>query len=263
METNISITRLRELHGSGYEIEDGQPNIIGWDIRDADNRKFGVVDDLLFDPELHKVRYIIANLKNNDFDLERRKVLIPIGIAELAESDDNVIIPVSVWQIRALPAYSNRLTDDDEQDIYVIFSNAPALSSTGTGRRYQPKAQNFYENQTYNYDNLFKRRTKNIKDKPSFRYRKGVVEPTIRDNDAEYDLRRKEIRDPEAVEDAMAVKDTKSSYTEEDKRRRHEENVREQREESNDRLLTKIKRMQDELNEIERDFRNTRMEGRI
>ena len=80
---NFPFNRLRELRGSGYEIVDGEPDIIGWSIRDTSDRKLGVVHDLLFEPEQQKVRYIIANLKDNDFDLDRRKVLIPIGVAVL------------------------------------------------------------------------------------------------------------------------------------------------------------------------------------
>ena len=77
-------TRLEELHGSGYEIKDGQPDITGWSIITRSGKKAGEVDDLLFDPDLGKVRYIIADLNNNELDLDKdRQVLIPIGIAEL------------------------------------------------------------------------------------------------------------------------------------------------------------------------------------
>src|SRR6476619_1749644 len=106
MENNYSFSSLRELRGSGYEIVDGEPDIIGWSIRDVSDRKLSVVHDLLFEPQQQKVIYIVAHLKDNDYDLDRRKVLIPIGIAELQENNDNVILnAVSLWQIRALPTY--------------------------------------------------------------------------------------------------------------------------------------------------------------
>ena len=77
-------TRLEELHGSGYEIKTGQPDIVGWNIITQSGKKAGEVDDLLFDAETGKVRYIIADLDNNELGLdEDRSVLIPIGIAEL------------------------------------------------------------------------------------------------------------------------------------------------------------------------------------
>jgi hypothetical protein len=85
METQEKVvTRLDELHKSGFEITDGQPDITGWDIITRSGKKAGDVDDLLFDPDSRKVRYIIADLDKNELDLDNdRKVLIPIGIAEL------------------------------------------------------------------------------------------------------------------------------------------------------------------------------------
>ena len=162
MENYNSFSRLRELRGSGYEIMDGEPDIIGWSIRDNGDRKLGVVHDLLFEPEPQKVRYIIANLKDNDFDLDRRKVLIPIGVAQLHENNDKVILnTVSPWQIRALPTYDKHMSDQDEQDIYTIF--ATTYSSLPTT---DPQLnQTLYAHSNYNYDNLFQNRRKdNLKD---------------------------------------------------------------------------------------------------
>jgi hypothetical protein len=129
MATQEITTQLEELHGSGFEVKDGQPNITGWDIVTRSGKKAGVVDDLLFDPDLGKVRYIIADLDKNELDLdEDRKVLIPIGIAELyvkskkrkrrldpalhaydpAEHGNIVYIPtVSAQQLDALPLYEH------------------------------------------------------------------------------------------------------------------------------------------------------------
>src|ERR1700759_2939539 len=122
-------TSLEELHGSGYEIADGQPDITGWDIITRSGKKAGNVDDLLFDPDTNKVRYIIADLDKNDLGLaDDRKVLIPIGLAELftkskkahrarkidpafsaydpAEHGNLVFIPtLSAQQLDSLPLY--------------------------------------------------------------------------------------------------------------------------------------------------------------
>jgi hypothetical protein len=127
MATQEITTRLEELHGSGFEVKDGQPDITGWDIVTRSGKRAGKVDDLLFDPELGKVRYIVADLDKNELDLDDdRRVLIPIGIAELytkskkrkprldpalhaydpAEHGNVVYIPtVSAQQLDALPLY--------------------------------------------------------------------------------------------------------------------------------------------------------------
>jgi hypothetical protein len=76
--------KLERLHDSNFEIVDGQPDITGWNVKSHSGKKVGKVTDLLFEPHTRKVRYIILDLDNNELGLdEDRKVLIPIGIAEL------------------------------------------------------------------------------------------------------------------------------------------------------------------------------------
>lgn len=85
-ENNYS--QLRELSGSDFEIVDGEPNIIGWDVKNGEGTKIGDVDDLLFDPQSRKVRYLLVDLDSNYLNLtDGRTVLIPIGIAELHGED--------------------------------------------------------------------------------------------------------------------------------------------------------------------------------
>jgi hypothetical protein len=246
MESNTSRSRLRELHGSGYEIAEGQPNIIGWQIRDRANHRIGVVDDLLFDEELQKVRYIIANLKDNHFDLDRRRVLIPIGIAQLHDKDDDVIVPsVSSWQLRALPTYNNKLTDYDEHEIYSVFSNASASDSI-VERNWQ-KPQNFYEHSSYNQDNMFNsRRSGTLKDQPastSFRRRPGDTGFSSRGASTENTRSLHET-------DSIAASHRNSLMSDPDN-----DDMRHSKEET---LLSKISRVRSELDEIERDLRNSR-----
>src|SRR5687768_5121282 len=93
MEAENKNSRLQELGGSDYKIVKGQPNIKGWDVKDENGRKIGEVDELIFDVQSQKVRYIVVDLEGNVFDLETRDVLIPIGIAQLHDDDDDVIIP--------------------------------------------------------------------------------------------------------------------------------------------------------------------------
>lgn len=80
---------LEELGGSDYEIVDGEPNIKGWDVKNASGQLIGEVDELLFDPQSRKVRYLVVDLDGNKLGIdEDKKVLIPIGIAELFDGKD-------------------------------------------------------------------------------------------------------------------------------------------------------------------------------
>jgi sporulation protein YlmC with PRC-barrel domain len=152
-------SKLEELSESDFEIVDGQPDIQGWDVRDSDNNKIGEVDELLFNPQSRKVRYVILHMENNDIDLEDGRVLVPIGVAELHEDEDNVIIPdITKAQILALPLYERgRVIDaDTEAQIRNVFVSPEANVMLGTdfydhdhfsetkfyGKRRQPGADN-------------------------------------------------------------------------------------------------------------------------
>lgn len=124
MEQNNN--HLQELKGSDYKIVDEQPDIVGWPLYTSDHQKIGKVEDLIFDLAAQKVRYIIADLDGNELDLEEKEVLIPIGIAQLHEDDDEVIVPgISVASLNAIPAYNDDrdLTDADEQAILSVISS--------------------------------------------------------------------------------------------------------------------------------------------
>jgi sporulation protein YlmC with PRC-barrel domain len=155
MDNNENLNRkntLEELGGSDYKIVDGQPNIKGWEVKDQLGRDLGDVDELLFDPESQKVRYIVLDLDDNELDLEDRKVLIPIGLAQLHEEDDDVILPdVTVEQLSALPAYDfDSFTSDVEKKIYSVFSGNAGLDVS--------ENSSLYEHDYYNESNLMHRR---------------------------------------------------------------------------------------------------------
>jgi hypothetical protein len=108
---------LEELSESDFEIADGQPEILGWDVKDGKGNKVGEVHELMFNPDTRKVRYIVLDMENNDVNLEEGRVLIPIGVAELDEKDDNVLLPnVTVSQILALPLYERGRVINAETD---------------------------------------------------------------------------------------------------------------------------------------------------
>lgn len=160
---NVTNGRLQELSGSDFEISDGQPDIRGWDVRDDSGKKVGTVKELLFDETSRKVRYIILHLKDNDYNLEARKVLVPIGIANLHESDDDVILPgVTATQLELLPEYDkDSLNQDSEYKIRDVFAGAGgvALASTAPiSTSGVDETDVFYNHDHFNENNLYKNR---------------------------------------------------------------------------------------------------------
>jgi sporulation protein YlmC with PRC-barrel domain len=144
---------LQELSHSDFKIVDGEPNIIGWEVRTDLNSDLGEVDDLLFDPESRSVRYLVVELSNDAAGLEDRKVLIPIGIAQLHESDDEVILPnVTLAQLSALPTYERgKLTPENEVYIRNVFAG-PATTVVAVYQR-----DEFYTHPHFKDENFYRR----------------------------------------------------------------------------------------------------------
>ena len=156
-ENSNDYSYLEELSESDYEIVDNQPDIQGWDVFDNDGNKIGEVDDMLFNPQARKVRYIVLDMENNDLDLEDGHVLIPIGVAELHESDDTVLIPdITVAQLRSLPLYERgrEITSETEAEIRKVFVR-PVIND-GNGN-VVPGGE-FYEHEHFNETRFYGKR---------------------------------------------------------------------------------------------------------
>lgn len=157
-KTEEPTTRLRELSHSDFTIAKGEPDIRGWDVRDDQKRKFGTVNDLIFDIRAGKVRYLVLNILDTaELDLEKRSVMVPIGLAELDATDNDVYLPtVNPFQLRALPRYDrSRLGAKAEHDVGIVFG----YQSMQTDSSQQDVGENFYNNDHFNNNNLYRRRT--------------------------------------------------------------------------------------------------------
>lgn len=157
MTTNDNAgNRLQRLKHSDYEIADGEPDIRGWDVKNEDDKTIGKVDELIFDVQSLKVRYMVVDLNKNDFDLDKRDVLIPIGLGELHKSDDDVIVPgVTAAQLAALPAYKEEITPVDETSIRDVFAG---IGLAGAGALATSDGNDFYAHEHFNESNLGKNR---------------------------------------------------------------------------------------------------------
>jgi uncharacterized protein (TIGR02271 family) len=161
MATNNDFTgnRLQHLKGSNYEVADGQPDIRGWDVKDEAGKTFGEVKDLIFDTQSLKVRYMVVDLDDKDFDLNDREVLVPIGIGELHEKGDDVILPgVTAAQLTALPEYKDTVSANDEYTIRNVFAGVGAAGLGAAAATTAGADNDFYNHEHYNQDNLYKRR---------------------------------------------------------------------------------------------------------
>lgn len=171
---NMKRRRLQELDRSDFEVVKGEPDIRGWDVVNSRGQKIGEVEDLILDAQEKRVRYMIVDLDDNELKLDHRKVLLPIGLAELDKDEDDVIIPsVSPEQLRALPDYdSDHLTPDVERRICTSLGRQirPGTTHASTSKTEHTQTvrhaeendeetdPEFYKHEYYNLDNLYKHR---------------------------------------------------------------------------------------------------------
>lgn len=148
--------RLQELGGSDFEIVDGQPDIRGWDVRNSEGKRIGEVDELIFDAQSRKVRYIVLDMDDNELDLDDREVLIPIGMAQLHKEDDDVILQnITTEQLRSLPVYDHDNLDEiSERRICEAFGR----DTTGFAAGSSLHDSDFYRHEHFNDQNLYSNR---------------------------------------------------------------------------------------------------------
>jgi hypothetical protein len=156
--------RLQTLRGSDFEMADGQPNIRGWDVLDETGQRIGEVEEIIFDVQSRKVRYIVLDLEGNLMDLDARNVLIPIGLVELHDEDDNLLLRnISADQLRRLPDYDADVLDDDTETKTRSVFDTSYTGVTGVGGTTAASGEwdSFYEHEYYNDRKLYRNRPNN------------------------------------------------------------------------------------------------------
>ena len=174
--------RLQELDHSNFEIVKGEPDIRGWDVRYMTGQKLGSVEELIVDAQEKKVRYMVVDLDENELKLVNRKILIPIGLAELDKKEDDVLIPnISLEQLSRLPEYEKnglnpvverRISSTLGRELHEAeLAEAPTapVKNDATERKltkeekkkvkeHEEHEPDFYSHEQYNVDNLYKNR---------------------------------------------------------------------------------------------------------
>lgn len=145
---------LKELHSSGFEMRDGEPDIRGWKVKNNQNQVIGKVDELLFDTESLRVRYLILDLEGKPLNLVSRDVVIPIGLAVLDKSDNIVLLPeVTVGHLATLPEYKKGpITIATEREVRRVFAPSEGVEYEDPDY-YDPKE--FYNNKYFDDKRMY------------------------------------------------------------------------------------------------------------
>jgi sporulation protein YlmC with PRC-barrel domain len=153
--------RLQELRGSDFEVAKGQPDIRGWEVRDNLGHLIGKVSELIFDSRAHKVRYMVVNIVDSkELQLDKRTVLVPIGLAVLEHKNDDVILEsITPFQLRALPRYSiEDLGTRSERAISEVFGRKDNKGVSTDAD--EDLGEDFYEHDQFNEENMNRPRSK-------------------------------------------------------------------------------------------------------
>ncbi|MDE3184056.1 MAG: PRC-barrel domain-containing protein [Bacteroidota bacterium] len=158
---------LKELHSSGFEMEKGEPDIRGWKVRNDQNQVIGKVDELLFDLESLRVRYLILDLEGKPLNLVSRDVIIPIGLAEVDKENKIILLPeVTVGHLASLPEYKKgNVTIDTERQVRHVFAPSQGVEYNDPDF-YDPKEfynNKYFDNQRTYESHIRKADTKNEK----------------------------------------------------------------------------------------------------
>ncbi|GAB4092439.1 PRC-barrel domain-containing protein [Flaviaesturariibacter terrae] len=178
MEDKNRKYRLHELGGSKFEIQEGEPDIRGWDVKDVNGRHIGEVKELLFDPESRRVRYLIVDLGDNDLGLDERTVLVPIGLAQLHEVDDDVVLPrATAGQLQALPEYDkHHFGSEHEHHVRHAFLGRPSEERAST-----ESDEDFYNHEHFNEEHLYSARAQRLSETPGSQAQRERTTPLLRE----------------------------------------------------------------------------------
>lgn len=168
-----SLRHLGDL--DDVHIADDNPDIRGWDVKDAQGRKIGKVSDLLVDTGAMKVRYLEVKLdkevakeagvtdaahaesvrdREEDDRAPFRHVLVPIGAAHLDDAHDDVVLDTTATTLAGVPPYRRgSLTREYETGLVGSFTSSPA--DRATARRDQ---DDFYADSKFDDRSFFGRR---------------------------------------------------------------------------------------------------------
>lgn len=152
---------LKELHSSGFEMRDGEPDIRGWKVKNDQNQVIGKVDELLFDTDSLRVRYLILDLEGKPLNLVSRDVIIPIGLAELDKADNIVLLPeVTVGHLATLPEYKKgHVTIATEREVRHVFAPSEGVEYEDPDY-YDP--HEFYNNKYFDDQRMYRSRVPDI-----------------------------------------------------------------------------------------------------
>lgn len=147
---------LAHLHDvrSQFTAADGRPDVRGWDVKTSNGHKIGTVVDLLVDVVAQRARYLEVKISKSALGTSEDRVhLFPIGTARLNDDSDDVYLPVSVEDIRALPVYDRKIVH--RHDERLLRNRFSAAGATAVRSPTHEANEEFYGGDLYDHDRFW------------------------------------------------------------------------------------------------------------
>ncbi|RDV14238.1 hypothetical protein DXT99_15720 [Pontibacter diazotrophicus] len=149
-----------------YQVASDSTDVLGWKVAGADGDMFGVVKDLIVDPQTLRVRYLSVVADRKFFNTkDDQYLLIPIGAAALDKRGKKIFVSyIDTRSVSSYPVYGgDSISEDYEYAVRDTFqkSQHDTLPDTNTNRRsefeeaaiQQPVTSRRISDDFYNDDN--------------------------------------------------------------------------------------------------------------
>jgi len=124
-------TRLARLSETDYTIENPEQDVRGRRVVDRHGDEAGTIDDLFFDVEEKRVRFLRVS-SGGFLGFGESTILVPVD-AVVRVDPEQVQIDETGQRIRGAPALEAEVVEDDEriEDVYRYWGYAPFWAGPG------------------------------------------------------------------------------------------------------------------------------------
>ena len=100
-----------------WKVADGDCDVRGWTVHCSSLEAIGIARELLVDTFARKARYIVVALGADAAHPEGDHVIIPVGVIEIDERADRLLVPsLKRSQVATLPVYDGDAFDRAYED---------------------------------------------------------------------------------------------------------------------------------------------------
>lgn len=102
-EEQIGLVRLSRVT---YQLADGQPDAMGWQVADIEGIIFGTVADMLADSGTGQIVFVAVKAEDTN-----RTALVPVEGMYLDTAHDLLIVPARESDVRGSPCFTDDVID--------------------------------------------------------------------------------------------------------------------------------------------------------